>query len=115
MELFVMIWLVALVASVVTAFGNAWGPAVLGVGLAGWGLLLLLSGLRGPIPAFGILYVCAGFAEFAATWKFMQPASARGPSVSWRAGAALVGVAGTIGSVILLVLIAQAVISALII
>jgi len=115
MELFVIIVLAALVASIVAALGNAWGPAVLGVGLIAWGLLLLVSGLRGPIPAFGLLYLCAGLAEFAATWEFMQPVSGSGPSVAWRTGAALIGVAGTIGSVILLVLIAQAVISALLI
>ena len=115
MELFVMIWLVALVASFATASGHAWGPVVLGIGLAGLGLLLLVSGLREPIPVFGLLYLCAGFAEFAAAWEFIQPVSGNGASVAWRSGAALIGFGGTIGSVILLVLIAQAVIGALLI
>jgi hypothetical protein len=110
-----VIGVLALVAIIGTALGQLWGPLLLALGFAGWGALLLLSGFRYPFPMIGVAYLMASVGELAAAWEFWQPASAEGPSASWRGGAALAGVLGALGAMGLLVVLAAAAVSAMII
>jgi hypothetical protein len=97
------------------ALGQVWGPLLLAVGFAGWGVLLLVSGFGYPLQMIGVGYLLVGVLEFAAAWEFWLPAPAGGPSSSWRVGAALTGVAGALGVFGLLMAIAGAMVSAMII
>jgi hypothetical protein len=104
--------LLVVVAIIGTALGQVWGPLLLAVGAAGWGVLLLLSGL-GTFVMIGVGYLLVGVLEFAAAREFWT--SEEGPSRSWRVGAALTGVAGGLGTVLLLLVIAGMIVSAMII
>ncbi len=128
-----VIFLLALVAVLATALGDSWGPALLGFGFAAWAALILLSGLTGPFPLFGILYAAAAVAEFIAAYEFGQwhghqgarQAAGRGaprdpagdptsrPPGEWRAGAALLGGGGSVAAFGLLLWITAAMISAM--
>ncbi len=99
-----------MIASVGTALGEVWGPLLLAVGAAGWGVLLLVSGI-GLFVMIGVGYLLVGALEFAAAWEFWT--SEVGPSRSWRVGAALTGVAGGLGTVLLLLALAGAMVSAM--
>lgn len=111
MEILLVIGLVALVAVVASALGEVWGPLLIGLGFAGWGSLVLVSGYISPWPEIGVGYLGGSLAEFAAAREFWRCRGSRsGPSVAWRVMAALVGIAGTllVGVLVMLVAIAIA-------
>ena len=115
MWVLVAIGLLALVAIIGTAQGRLWGPLFIAVGFAGWGVLILISGFRYPFPLIGVVYLMASAGELAAAWEFWQPGDGKGPSVAWRQGAALTGVVGGLASFVLLMWMAGAIVSAMII
>ncbi len=98
MWLLALIALVALVALVACALGKSWGPFLVGLGFAGWGARLLLSGsYRSPWSEAGLLYLCGSVVEFAAAWEFWGWRGTEGGSLlGWRVMATLLGVAGSI-------------------
>jgi hypothetical protein len=109
MLLLVVIALVALVAFVGCALGEVVGPAVFGLGFAGFGMLLLMSGIGSPGPAIGLVYLCGSVVEFAAAGEFRRWNGTKGgPPRGWRVWAALVGVAGSLLIVLLLIALAYA-------
>lgn len=109
MLLLVVIALVALVAFAGCALGEVIGPAMFGLGFAGFGALLLMSGFGSPGPAIGLVYLCGSVVEFAAAGEFTRWNGTKGgPPRGWRAWAALVGVAGSLLIVLLLVALAYA-------
>lgn len=91
------IGLIALIAIVASALGEVRGPLLIGLGFAGRGSLVLVSGYTSPWPEIGVGYLGGSLAEIAAAREFGRCRGSRpGPSVAWRAMAALVGIAGTI-------------------
>lgn len=111
MEILLVIGLIALVAVVASALGEIWGPLLIGLGFAGWGSLILVSGYTSPWPEIGVGYLGGSLAEFAAAREFWRCRDSRsGPPGAWRAMAALLGVAGTllVGVLVMLVAIAIA-------
>lgn len=116
MEILAVIGLAALIAIVGCVMGQVWGPLMVGLGFAGWGALLLLSGFRSPGPELGLLYLGGSFTEFVAASEFWDAQhSPLGPSAKWTLTAALVGFVGTVGVVVLVFMIAAAVVGSLII
>ena len=109
MWLLVMIALVALVAILGCAFGESWGPVILGLGFAGFGALLLMSGYRSPWPETGLVFLGGSVVEFAAAGRFWRwsRTDAR-PPIPWRTWAASVGVAGSLLGVMSLGVFASA-------
>jgi hypothetical protein len=71
--------------------------------------LLLAAGHRSPWPEIGLWYICGSLVEFAAAREFWRcKGTEGGPPVSWRAISGLLGVAGSLLSVVLLALAAAA-------
>jgi hypothetical protein len=93
-----IIALVALLAIVACALGKSWGPLLVGLGFAGWGAWLLLSGsYRSPWPEAGLLFLCGSVVEFAAAGEFWRRNGTEGGSpLGWRVMATLLAVAGSI-------------------
>jgi hypothetical protein len=98
MWLLAMIALVALLALVACALGQFWGPVLVGLGFAGWGAWLLLSGCyRSPWSEAGLLFLCGSVVEFAAAGEFWRWRGTEGGSpLGWRVMATLLAVAGSI-------------------
>lgn len=116
MELLIAIALMALVCVLAGALGKPWGPAILAFGFGAWGLLLLASGLRGLFPVFGFLYIGAAFGEGLAAYELALPAGqGEGEAGWWRAWAAIVGATGCVAGLGMLMYLAAAVVSAMII
>jgi hypothetical protein len=114
-------WIIGVIALLVvgaivgTTLGQVWGPLLLAVGFAGWGVLLLVSGFGYPLQVAGVACLMASAGELAAAWEFWLPASAEGASRSWRVGAALTGVAGALGTFVMLFALAGAMVTAMVI
>jgi hypothetical protein len=97
MWLLAIIAVVALLAIAGCALGKVWGPFLVGLGFAGWGALVLLSGLRSPWPEAGLLYLCGSVVEFAAAGEFLKWSGTEGGSpLGWRVMATLLAVAGSL-------------------
>ncbi len=116
MELLIVIGLMALICVVAAATGRPWGPAILALGFGAWGVLLLTAGFTGPFPLFGLLYVGAAFIELVAAYELvLPPGRVHGGLAEWRAWSAVIGATGSVAAVGLLMYIAAAVISAMIV
>lgn len=110
MEILGVMALIVLVVAAASALGQVWGPLLFGVGFAGWGGLLLVSGYTSPIPEIGVAYVAGSVGEFAVAREFWRARDMpKGPSAGWRWVAVLVGIAGSVMVVGLLLIIAAAI------
>ena len=94
---------IALLAAIVAGSGNVVGPAIFAVGFAIWGLLCIFSGGNVALFLIGFLYVGLAGVELAAARRFWDTRGAQvGPPTRWRVTAALVGLAGSTGILVVL-------------
>lgn len=112
MELVVVgIGLVVLLAIAATALGQAWGPLLLAIGFGGLAALFLASGYRSPGPEIGVAYLGASVSELAAANEYWnRHEDSGGPDGAWRFVATGIGLAGTVGFVGVLFLLARAIV-----
>lgn len=110
MELLAVLTLVAILVLLACALGQVWAPLLTGFAFLGVAALFLLSGYRSPWPEFGLLYLGGSLGEFAAVDEFWRQRGARGgPSAGWRLAATLIGFAGCVMFVVVLLIVAAAI------
>jgi len=112
MNALLVLGLIAAALTVASAFGYFWAPALLAVGLAGWGLLLLTSGLAGLVPILGLGFVAVATVELAAAFELYGESDARRRR-DWQLGSAVVGLGASAAALASLASITSGIVSAI--
>jgi hypothetical protein len=110
MELLVVLTLVTILVLLAMALGQVWAPLLTGFTFLGIAALFLLSGYASPWPQLGVLYLGGSLGELVVADEYWAQRGVRGgPSAGWRLAATLIGLAGCVLFVVMLLIVAAAI------